>query len=163
MLFHRAEFQQVLLSCLSSTYKTHCGKRLQAYNQRPNQPIQLSFEDGSTATCDVLIGADGLKSVVRKILMIEKAEFAQSEGQREEAANYLASIEALWSGTISYRALISAEVLQSRCPNHRVFTEPVQVSFFPDFLRCSCYVLNYLVLQYLGKNAVSSNLLVVSC
>jgi salicylate hydroxylase len=130
MLFHRADFQQALLSRLSSTYKTHCGKRLQAYNQLPNQPIQLLFEDGSTATCDVLIGADGLKSAVRKTLMTEKAQLAQSEGRRAEAADYLASIEARWSGTISYRALIPTEVLRSRCPNHRVFTQPVQVSFF---------------------------------
>jgi salicylate hydroxylase len=129
MLFHRADFQQVLLRRLSSAHKTHCGKRLQAYNQQPNQPIQLLFEDGSTATCDVLIGADGLKSAVRKVLMTEKAQIAQMEGRRAEAADYLASIEPRWSGTISYRALISTEELRSRCPNHRVFTQPMQVSF----------------------------------
>ncbi|KAF7770266.1 hypothetical protein Agabi119p4_6240 [Agaricus bisporus var. burnettii] len=130
--FHRADFQQVLLRRLGSQYKIHCGKRLRAYTQRHNGPIKLWFEDGSAATCDVLIGADGLKSAVRKTLMTEKAQLAQSEGRRAEAADYLASIEALWSGTVSYRAVIPTEALRSRCPNHRVFTQPV---------------------QYLGKNA----------
>lgn len=117
----------MLLRRLGSQYKIHCGKRLRAYTQRHNGPIKLWFEDGSAATCDVLIGADGLKSAVRKTLMTEKAQLAQSEGRRAEAADYLASIEALWSGTVSYRAVIPTEALRSRCPNHRVFTQPVQV------------------------------------
>ncbi|KAF9454477.1 FAD/NAD(P)-binding domain-containing protein [Macrolepiota fuliginosa MF-IS2] len=132
MMFHRADFQQVLLGRLDSSCKTHCGKRLRTYTQRPSEPIKLLFEDGSTATCDVLIGADGVKSAVRKTFMTEKAHLAQSEGRRAEAADCLASIEPAWSGTNSYRTLISADLLRSRYPNHRVFTQPM---------------------QYLGKNA----------
>lgn len=140
MLFHRSDFQQVLLKRLASKCKTYCGKRLRAYTQRSSEPIKLLFEDGSTATCDVLVGADGLKSAVRKTLMTEKAHLAQSEGRRAEAADYLASIDPVWSGTNSYRALIPADVLRARCPNHRVFTQPMQVRlhgnlrFFSDLL-----------------------------
>ncbi len=138
MTFHRADFQQVLLGRLtSSSCKTHCGKRLKAYTQRNSEPVKLLFEDGSTATCDVLVGADGVKSAVRKTLMTERAHLAQSEGRRAEAAESLASIDAEWSGTVSYRALIPADLLKSRYPNHRVFTQTVQVRFWLGFLwRC---------------------------
>lgn len=125
--FHRADFQQVLLRRLTSSCKTQCGKRLLTYTQRPSEPIKLLFEDGSTATCDVLIGADGLKSAVRKTLMTEKAHLAQVDGRRAQAADCLASIDPLWSGTNSYRALIPAELLKTRYPGHRVFNQPMQV------------------------------------
>lgn len=127
MLFHRSDFQQVLLRRLaSSSCKTYCGKRLRTYTQRPSEPIKLLFEDGSTATCDVLVGADGLKSAVRQTLMTEKAHSAQSEGRRADAADCLASIDPLWSGTNSYRALIPADRLRALYPNHRVCTQPMQ-------------------------------------
>lgn len=130
MTFHRADFQEVLLRRLaSSSCRTHCGKRLRAYTQRTSEPIKLLFEDGSTAACDVLVGADGVKSAVRKTLMTERAHLAQTEGRRAEAAECLASIEPEWSGTLSYRALIPADQLKSRYPNHRVFSQPVQVCF----------------------------------
>ncbi|KXN84136.1 Salicylate hydroxylase [Leucoagaricus sp. SymC.cos] len=126
MVFHRSDFQQVLLRHLASSCRTYCGKRLRTYTQRPLEPIKLYFEDGSTATCDVLVGADGIKSVVRQTMMTEKAHLAQSEGRRAEAAECLASIDPMWSGNSSYRALIPAERLRAQHPNHRVFTQPMQ-------------------------------------
>lgn len=133
MVFHRADFQEVLLKRLASSCKVHCGKRLRTYTQRPSEPIKLLFEDGSTATCDVLVGADGVKSAVRQTLMTEKAHIAQTEGRRAEAADFLASIDPLWSGTHSYRALIPADRLRAQYPNHRIFTQPMQVRNY----RCS--------------------------
>ncbi|KAJ3576558.1 hypothetical protein NP233_g350 [Leucocoprinus birnbaumii] len=126
VMFHRADFQQVLLRRIASSCKMHCGKRLRTYTQRPSEPIKLLFEDGSTATCDVLVGADGLKSAVRQTLMTEKAHFAQSEGRRAEATDCLASIDPWWSGTNSYRVLIPADRLRAQFPNHRVLTQPMQ-------------------------------------
>ena len=47
------------------------GKRLVSYAEdttKKTDRISLSFSDGTTASCDVLVGADGLKSVVREFL-----------------------------------------------------------------------------------------------
>lgn len=124
-MFHRAEFQQVLLRRLPKRCQTHCSKRLRSYSQRRSGPIDLLFEDGSTTTCDVLIGADGLKSAVRKSFMGEKTQRGQSDGT--EIVDINASTDAVWSGTIAYRALIPAERLKARAPNHRVFSQATQV------------------------------------
>jgi 2-polyprenyl-6-methoxyphenol hydroxylase-like FAD-dependent oxidoreductase len=67
--FHRGRLQQVLLSAIDSK-KIHLTKKLTSLNQ-DNQKVSLNFEDGSVAESDLVIGADGIKSVVRKILFGE--------------------------------------------------------------------------------------------
>ncbi|KAF9563568.1 FAD/NAD(P)-binding domain-containing protein [Agrocybe pediades] len=124
--FHRPDFQTVLLKRLPSSYKVHCSKRLRSYTQRQGGPISLLFEDGTQASCDVLLGADGLKSSVRRSLLGEKAQWAQSQNNWSEAADITAMIEPTWSGTNAYRALIPADRLRSRRPEHRVLTTPTQ-------------------------------------
>lgn len=131
MVFHRADFQKVLLRRLPKSCKTHCSKRLRSYTQRRSGPIELLFEDGSTNTCDVLIGADGLKSTVRRSFLGEKALVAQSKRWLAEVTEINAAVDPVWSGTNAYRALIPAERLRARAPGHRVFTEPSQVCAFP--------------------------------
>ena len=127
MTFHRADFQKALLRRLPSSYKIHCNKRLRSYTQRQGGPISLLFEDGSQSSCDVLLGADGLKSAVRRSFLGEKAQWAQSQNKWPEAADITALIEPSWSGTNAYRALIPADRLRQRSPDHRVFTQPTQV------------------------------------
>ena len=127
MVFHRADFQRVLLRRLPNSCKTYCSKRLRSYKQRPSGPIEVLFEDGSTTTCDVLIGADGLKSAVRSTFLAEKAQWAKSEGRWAEVASINASVDPVWSGTNAYRALIPADRLRARDPDHRTFREPTQV------------------------------------
>lgn len=129
MTFHRVDFQKVLLARLPSSHRIHCSKRLRSYTQRQGGPITLFFEDGTSANCDVLLGADGLKSAVRRSFLGEKAQWAQGEGRWSEAADLTAVIEPSWSGTNAYRALISGDKLKARHPNHRVLTQPTQVSF----------------------------------
>ncbi|MBM2620263.1 FAD-dependent monooxygenase [Actinoplanes sp. LDG1-06] len=56
---HRADFHQVLLSAYGGT--PLLNRRCAAVSASG----ELSFADGSTATADVVVGADGLRSVVR--------------------------------------------------------------------------------------------------
>jgi len=132
LTFHRADFQTVLLRKLPTSYRVFCSKRLRSYEQRQGGPITLLFEDGTSTFCDVLVGDDGVKSAVRRSLLGEKASRAQSQNNWSEAADITALIEPTWSGTNAYRALIPADRLRSRRPNHPALTQH---------------------LKYLGKNA----------
>jgi salicylate hydroxylase len=60
----RITLRQVLLSGLDDV--VHFDKEFVRYVEQPDGHIALCFADGSTATCDLLIGADGGNSRVRK-------------------------------------------------------------------------------------------------
>lgn len=129
---HRADFQGTLLKHLPRSCRTHTSKRLRTYTHRSSGSIDLFFEDGTAAQCDILVGADGFKSAVRRTLLNERAMMAQQAGRTREASEILSSIEPLWSGTNAFRALIPAEKLMARYPGHRALTTPSQVRQPPD-------------------------------
>jgi 2-polyprenyl-6-methoxyphenol hydroxylase-like FAD-dependent oxidoreductase len=60
----RITLRQVLLSGLDGIL--HFGKTFTGYEETADGPIVLHFADGSTAACDVLVGADGGNSRVRQ-------------------------------------------------------------------------------------------------
>jgi salicylate hydroxylase len=128
LTFHRAEFHGMLLNKLPSHCRTFPSKRLESYTQRPGGPIELRFHDGSTATCDILVGADGIKSVVRKRMFREAALEAESQHRNADAAELRNLSETRFSGVLSYRTLIPAARLSSISPQHRVFSSATQVS-----------------------------------
>ncbi|TBU57688.1 FAD/NAD(P)-binding domain-containing protein [Dichomitus squalens] len=127
LAFHRPDFHGVVLRHLSSQCRTHTGKRLVSYSHTssPQPATKLYFRDGTTATCDVLIGADGVKSAVRSALVRELAGIVRAEGKVEEAQRLLAAGAPKWSGTVAYRALIPAEILRQRAPQHQVLNRPM--------------------------------------
>jgi salicylate hydroxylase len=144
MTLHRAEFHEVLLNRLSSESRcrTSLSKRLESYVQQPGAPIMLHFQDGSTATCDILIGADGLKSAVRKTMFQDAAKLAESQHQNADAAELRNLIKPRFSGFFSYRTLIPAARLSSISPQHRALSSAVQV-------RCSLLIVSdHRVLRY---------------
>jgi salicylate hydroxylase len=67
--FHRAKLIQVLYEAVSSHEKgrIHVKKRLVGLERLPTEEMKLTFLDGTTATADLVIGADGIRSVVRSL------------------------------------------------------------------------------------------------
>ncbi|KAK7686301.1 hypothetical protein QCA50_010525 [Cerrena zonata] len=129
--FHRPDFQTVVLQHLSSTScRTHTSKRLISYSApsdstTSSSPVYLHFEDGTTATCDLLIGADGIKSVVRADMLRAIAAQAQSDGRVQEEKEASESIDASWSGVLMYRTSFPSEALSQKLPGHRVLHDPM--------------------------------------
>lgn len=110
----------------------HFGKRLVSYYQAEvDGPLQLRFSDDTTASCDVLIGCDGIKSTIRKQMLEEKAA---ATGQKE----LLRHINPVWTGTMAYRGLIPVDRLKARDGGeHRTIETPMMVRNTTSTLRCS--------------------------
>ncbi|KAF8888036.1 hypothetical protein BD779DRAFT_1672449 [Infundibulicybe gibba] len=116
--YHRADFLQVLVDHLPASCGISFSKRLKSYIQHSSGKIDLLFEDGTTAKCDILIGADGIKSAVRRNMLTNKARKAAEAGKLEESVQLMNSIEPRWTGIAAYRALIPTERLQAYRDTH---------------------------------------------
>ena len=109
MLFHRSDFQGMILRRLPPSVRVHLSHRLVGFSESPrvsstssssssfpsssssttadSTEIRLEFENGATATCDVLIGADGLRSRVRRGLAdLAEAEVAAARSAETQSA-----------------------------------------------------------------------------
>jgi len=64
---HRADLHDALLSAVPRDI-IHLGKKLVGLEQEAG-PATLSFEDGSKAVADAVVGADGVHSIVRDIIV----------------------------------------------------------------------------------------------
>ncbi|KXN86198.1 Salicylate hydroxylase, partial [Leucoagaricus sp. SymC.cos] len=109
--YHRPDVLQVLIDHLPERCQTHFNRRLSDYTRLPNGKIELHFTDGLVRTCDILIGSDGVKSVVRRKMLAEQARAAVSMGRPDEADAVLSTVEPKWSGIVAYRALVPTERL----------------------------------------------------
>ncbi|KAF8152293.1 hypothetical protein B0H34DRAFT_663942, partial [Crassisporium funariophilum] len=114
--FHRAVVQDVLLKHLSPSIRCQLSSRLLTYKELDDSSsIELFFENGTTATCDILLGADGLKSVVRK-------HFVAAHALPGQVAP---NTDPVWSGTFAYRYMIDSKLVAEEMPGHRALTTPV--------------------------------------
>ncbi|OJT04415.1 Salicylate hydroxylase [Trametes pubescens] len=111
--FHRGELQKLFLDHICYPERIHMGKRLASYTQSvgPNGRVELRFHDGSTAACDVMLGADGIKSQVRATMYTQLANAAQNAGRAEEAVSLRSHINAVFSGSSVYRGLLEREAV----------------------------------------------------
>lgn len=66
--FHRAHLQQILLESLPERATLHLSKGV-ASVQVQSDRVRLAFTDGTTFDADMLVGADGIHSAVRKTLV----------------------------------------------------------------------------------------------
>lgn len=113
---HRADFH-AMLAAKAREFKpdvVHLGRRVTGYSEDANG-VTLNFSDGSSARGDLLIGADGLKSVVRRQIV------------GEVPANY--------TGDAAWRITVPVERLP---PN---FLEPVMSVFMGPGGHAVCYYL----------------------
>ncbi|MBK5001948.1 salicylate 1-monooxygenase [Pseudomonas sp. S31] len=92
---HRADFLDAL-ACQLPAGVARFGKRAQRVEQDGEQ-VQVTFTDGSVHRCDLLIGADGIKSSIRDHVL---------HGLGQPLA------EPRFSGTCAYRGLIDSQQLR---------------------------------------------------
>ena len=86
---HRAHFLDELVKSVPPQH-AHFHKRVDQIVDEDG-PVKIYFKDGTTATADVVIGADGVHSVVRAHLL------------GKEAA------KPVYAGSVAYRALVPME------------------------------------------------------
>ena len=67
LCMHRGDLHEALASVVPAEC-VHLGKKLFGLDQRGAQ-VTLSFEDGTTARADAVIGADGVHSLVRDLII----------------------------------------------------------------------------------------------
>lgn len=116
---HRADVLGIFQATLPTTgsCSVHTSKRLTKYTQHaPDAPITLHFADGTTATADILIGADGVRSPTRVTM-------AQLYNAPEPAT----WADPVFGGSLLYRCLISIELLEKLNASHRAIHQRIIV------------------------------------
>ena len=90
LCMHRATLHEALVSVVPAE-RVHLGRKLAGLDQRDGG-VRLSFADGSTAVADAVVGADGVHSVVRDIIL----------GQGQQPIN---------RGRVAYRGVFPAALM----------------------------------------------------
>ncbi|KAI1082684.1 hypothetical protein F5B20DRAFT_480078 [Whalleya microplaca] len=67
-IVHRAAYLKELLAGVPQE-RMHASKKLDKVDRNDDGSIMLHFADGTTHECDILIGADGIHSAVRKLIL----------------------------------------------------------------------------------------------
>jgi len=111
--FHRAELLRVLSK--HAMGQLHLSHRFESFEDTGDEVV-LRFKNGTSATCDILIGIDGIHSSVRKCFLDKRCLF--------ESPSY----EPYWSGGYAYRGLIHVEELERIFPGHLSCKQSMMVS-----------------------------------
>ena len=107
----------MLLKCLveqidPQSTTIHFSKRLVSFelpsDDHKATPIKLNFKDGTNAKCDVLIGADGIHSSIRHVMLdlaaqnAEKSESEDSESSRNGGSIKYILVSIYFIGLITF-------------------------------------------------------------
>ncbi|KAI0676717.1 FAD/NAD-P-binding domain-containing protein [Trametes maxima] len=149
--FHRGDLQKVLIDHAGGPERIHLNKQVDSYTQPadPSEKITVHFHDGSTTTCDLLVGADGIKSHVREAMYTQLANAAKVAGRDDEADFLRSCIRAVFSGSFAYRALLEREPAK--------MTEPYPSTMSHLVLYCgkNRHIVAYPVMQGCALNLVA--------
>jgi salicylate hydroxylase len=64
---HRADLQQILADAVGHD-RIHLGKEITSYSQEGDE-VTIQFADGTNAQADLVVGADGARSIVRELMV----------------------------------------------------------------------------------------------
>ncbi|KAJ3932766.1 MAG: salicylate hydroxylase [Lentinula lateritia] len=118
--FHRSNLQSALLRQIvsdsssassSCNCKIHLSHRLERCEET-NDSVKLFFENGYSTSCDMAIGADGIKSVVREYV-VSLSDTTGLGGQL------------IFTGSKAFRGLVTRERFERLFPNHRALVNAV--------------------------------------
>ncbi|KAG2124433.1 hypothetical protein DEU56DRAFT_595143 [Suillus clintonianus] len=114
---HRQHLVDILKKNIPSSCTMHFNKRLTKYDMESSGSLVLHFADDSTATADVLVGADGLRSSVRKTL------FETIDPSIVDPSKIRYYSDPSWTGALVYRTVFPAEKLSKIDPNDLALKE----------------------------------------
>lgn len=112
---HRADFHQLLLDLAAPMSKLRLNSTVASINPSASRP-SLTLTSGEVIECDLIIGADGVKSMVREIVLGEPTK-------------------ATPTGDAAYRAIIPAEKMLAD-PELRPFVENPEMTGWMGPGRC---------------------------
>lgn len=103
----RAVFLDALVPLLESS-RAHFNKRCIGTQELPNGKMQLTFTDGSQVEADVVLGADGIRSAIRKSVV--GANGSGTEGVERENGEIDRVHGVAFTNTIAYRGLVPTHI-----------------------------------------------------
>ncbi|KAJ6551770.1 salicylate hydroxylase [Mycena capillaripes] len=117
---HRPDLINLLKDSLPPNCSVHLRKRMTTYTTSSSESdlIKMHFADGTTATADVLIGADGVRSATRETMFEALANQYQNGFDGISRERLLRCKDPVWTGTFAYRCVFPAEKLRKIDPGH---------------------------------------------
>jgi salicylate hydroxylase len=143
-IMHRKDLVDILKQSIPSSCTIHFNKRLTEYENQSPGSLVLHFADGSTSTTDVLVGADGIHSSVRKTLFETMGPDTVDPSKTRHYS------DPSWTGTLIYRSVFPAEKLSKLDPSN------VALKDFIIFCGKGKHIVSYPVSQGTQINVVAS-------
>tara|TARA_Y100001970_G_C14255873_1_gene875322 strand:- start:6121 stop:7305 length:1185 start_codon:yes stop_codon:yes gene_type:complete len=103
---HRADLHEILANAVQKMKKglVHLDKKAKGYTEK-DDGVELHFEDGSISKGDILIGADGVKSVIRdqvagavKAIYTGDSAWRLTVPKKKLPKNFMEEVMSVWMG-----------------------------------------------------------------